>query len=107
MAGNNVNSRQEKAATFYGKKIFDDFICVNDKVYAFLHADHPVFNVEIETCQGKINKILTRDHQNESRKPQSTNYYANSTNRTLKNLKIFVNYDDDCSNSRYEDNRNE
>lgn len=84
-----MDSRQEETAT-YNKILGDRLWSINDKVYIFLarnkrwklfpklygpfeilHADHLVYNVKIESCQGKINQILSRDRLKNVKNPNA------------------------------------
>lgn len=90
LACNNMDSRQEETATYHDKILGDRLWSMNDKVYIFLarnkrwklfpklygpfeivHADHLVYNVKIESCQGKIKQILSRDRLKNVKNPNA------------------------------------
>ena len=126
LARENMNARQEKAATYYDKKVLDDPLLVDDKVYVYLprnkrlklvpnwygpflitKANHPVYHVDIQTHQGTITKTLTRDRLKRVKNPNAQTITltppADNTHKNENNN----DYDGDSSDSEFEDNRDE
>ena len=126
LARENMNARQEKAATYYDKKVLDDPLLVDDKVYVYLprnkrlklvpnwygpflitKANHPVYHVDIQTHQGTITKTLTRDRLKKVKNPNAQTITltppADNTHKNENNN----DYDGDSSDSEFEDNRDE